>query len=120
MVDIYDTFLLSQESDWESTNLFQNKDLIELQEAINRVPPSVFEEDPEGFDEGIAEQLRGYHADSLNDSEVKLWDNRKHALDLYHAEKRIAVEIEKAEQKYIFKTSSNSQQGPNKCVSPTK
>jgi len=53
-----------------------------------------------------------YEGPNENNPECQLWrDEFFHSVDLYHPEKRIAIEVEKSERKYIWKDLATPEAG---------
>lgn len=90
---------------------FPENDFQEIRSAVERVSPEIFHGGSKGIeirqlDALIAENLRGYeheHDGNGRNPLCKLWENEgfDHSVDLYHPEKRIAIEIEKSERKRV-------------------
>jgi len=108
MVEIIGEHRLSEFQDGIEERAFPPDELSRIRQAIESVPKDVFFESKSGlevreFDRGIGQSLPEY---SLEDSDqCVLWQEDKfsHSVDLYHPEKRIAIELEKSERKYVWK-----------------
>jgi len=84
---------------------FPESELSKLRSAIEAVEDSVFLEAESGSEVPLDEELAS-HLDSYapgGKTEHQLWDNSNHSVDLYNPNAKIAVEIEKTEQKNIWK-----------------
>ena len=112
MVRIGATGFLSDIRDQSSYREFPENDFQEIKSAIENVPTELFIDRTKGselkkFDLRISEGLKEYeyehNAESGRNPVCKLWKNEgfNHSVDLYHPEKRIAIEIEKSEQKRV-------------------
>jgi len=107
MVEIIGTHSLSEFR--EDTNCsFPETELLEIKQAIEAVPESVILESDSGkevtdFDDIVGQNLPQYSTEGSGD--CKLWaeDGFHHMVDLYHKQKRIAIELEKSERKYVWK-----------------
>lgn len=92
----------------KSMNRCEIDELSQIRQAIESVPEEVFFESESGrevkeFDRRVGQNLPDY---SLEGSDgCVLWEEEgfSHSVDLYHPEKRIAVELEKSERKYVWK-----------------
>lgn len=91
---------------------FSNEDLQEITSAVQAVPKDIFGDGVGGneirqMDALIAKNLPEYEfehdGENGRNSACKLWENNgfDHSVDLYNAEKRIAIEIEKTERKRV-------------------
>ncbi|MFB6186546.1 MAG: hypothetical protein ABEI86_06740 [Halobacteriaceae archaeon] len=84
---------------------FPETELSRIKSAIEAVEESVFVETASkkevSLDEEIASLLGSYAPEGK--TEHHLWKNSSHSVDLYNPEEKIAVEIEKTEQKNIWK-----------------
>ncbi|MFP9192148.1 hypothetical protein ACLI4Q_10895 [Natrialbaceae archaeon A-CW1-1] len=84
---------------------FPDTELTKLRSAIEAVDESVFFEtgskNEVKLDEEMASHLNSYAPKGK--TEHQLWDESNHSVDLYNVNERIAVEIEKTEQKNIWK-----------------
>lgn len=107
MVKIIGTHQLSEFRE-DSENIFPEPELSGIQQAIEAVSESVLLESDSGdevtaFDEVVAQNLPRYSTEGSQ--ECMLWadDDLRHKVDLYHKEKRIAIELEKSEKKYVWK-----------------
>lgn len=89
----------------DDTRRFPEPELSKLKSAIEAVEDDVFlETDSNGevsLDTSMASHLDSYAPEGK--TEHQLWDESKHSVDLYNPAERIAVEIEKTEQKNIWK-----------------
>lgn len=89
----------------DSTQHFPETELAKLKSAIEAVEEEVFLETESSneveIDEVMATCLDSYAPEGK--TEHQLWDESNHSVDLYNPETRIAVEIEKTEQKNIWK-----------------
>jgi hypothetical protein len=112
MVRIVKTGLLSNIRGQQTYDVFPDDEFREIRSALSAVPPDLSRETSSGteikqLDAAVADGLRGYEHehDSENgrNSACKLWMNEgfNHSVDLYHPEKRIAIEIEKSERKRL-------------------
>lgn len=112
MVRVEQVGLLSEDREQRSYRSFPEADLRELRAAVASVPPDVFDPDAAGteirrFDALVADDLPTYEhehgAGPGRNPACKLWASQgfDHSVDLYHPEKRIAVEIEKSERKRV-------------------
>jgi len=107
MVDIVGTHRLSEFNE-EAMCSFPEPELSEIRQAIATVPESVLLESDSGdevteFDNIVAQNLSQYSTEGSG--ECRLWaeDGFQHSVDLYHKQKRIAIELEKSEKKYAWK-----------------
>jgi len=112
MVEVVDTDLFSNHRTQTTYRTFPRDELSEIVSAVEGVDTSVFAAAKRGhelraFDDTIATSLPEYeyeHAPSSGrNPATKLWKDKgfDHSVDLYHAEQRIAVEIEKSERKRV-------------------
>lgn len=112
MVEVVDTDTFSNHRNQTKYREFPQSELSEIVAAVEGVEGSVFVDAESGhelrvFDDGIANSLPEYeyeHApESGRNSATKIWKDKgfNHSVDLYHAEKRIAIEIEKSERKRV-------------------
>lgn len=89
----------------DTTPHFPEMELSRLKSAIEAVEDGVFlEAEPNSevsFDEELASSLDSYAPGGK--TEHQLWDQSNHSVDLYNPDEKIAVEIEKTEQKNIWK-----------------
>lgn len=104
MVEVVGTKFLHEYR--EDTNRhFPEEELSKLKSAIETVNDDIFIESGSGdeikLDEKMASRLDKYA--SGQKTEYQLWEDSNHSVDLYNPDKRIAVEIEKTEQKNIWK-----------------
>jgi len=79
-------------------------ELSKLKSAVEAVEDDVFLETESSqirLDEEMASHLDSYAPEGK--TEHRLWDESKHSVDLYNPGEKIAVEIEKTEQKNIWK-----------------
>lgn len=87
------------------TVCFPEDELNKLKSAIEAVDADIFHDTPKGeqvpLDSHIASGLDEYLSDEQ--TEYQLWDKFGLSVDLYNPEKHIAVEIEKTEQKWVWK-----------------
>jgi hypothetical protein len=73
---------------------------------MSRAPRAVFLKNDEDLDGHVAELLSDYHFEKVTtggiNPECKLWSPEfNHSVDLYHPDERIAIEIEKSQQKRV-------------------
>jgi hypothetical protein len=112
MVDVVETDLFSNHRKQTTYREFPQGDLSAIVDAVTDVDPDIFREgtrgrELQGFDDSIATSLPAYeyeHApESGRNPATKLWKDSgfDHSVDLYHPEKRIAIEIEKSERKRV-------------------
>jgi len=108
MVEIVGTHRLSKFRDGDGGCEFPQDDLLQIQQAIESVPEKVFFESESGrevreFDRRVGQNLSNYLLEGSD--ECALWKEEGfyHSVDLYHPEKRIAIELEKSERKYVWK-----------------
>ncbi|WP_262181500.1 hypothetical protein [Haloarcula laminariae] len=112
MVRIEKTAFLSDIRGQSKYREFPDSDYRSIEAAVEEVPADVFHEHQKGielreFDSKIASELPGYdheHDDSSGrNSACKLWADAgfDHSVDLYNADERIAIEIEKSEAKRV-------------------
>ena len=89
----------------EGTRQFPEAELARLKSAIEAVEASEFIETESGnevgLDDELATRLDEYAPDGK--TEHQLWDASKHSVDLYNPNEKIAVEVEKTEQKNVWK-----------------
>jgi len=89
----------------DTTEHFPETELSKLRSAIEAVEDSVFLETESQsevpLDEEMASRLDSYAPGGM--TEHQLWDNSSHSVDLYDPNGKIAVEVEKTEQKNIWK-----------------
>lgn len=107
MVEVVEERLLSREiRDQSKYGEFPEKEYERILGAVQGAPGSVFDDDDEDLDGYIAEILTDYEfeQDSVvgrNDA-CKIWKEKfDHTVDFYHREKRIAIEVEKTQQKRV-------------------
>lgn len=112
MVEVVETDTFSNHRNQTTYREFPQRELSEIVDAVEGVEIRVFVDAESGhelraFDDKVAKSLPEYeheHAsESGRNSATKLWKDKgfDHSVDLYHAEKRIAIEIEKSERKRV-------------------
>ena len=108
MVEIIGTHRLSEFRDKNRERAFPQDELSQIRRAVESVPEEVFLESESGrevreFDRRVGQNLSEYSLEGSN--ECALWEEEgfSHSVDLYHPEKRIAIELEKSERKYVWK-----------------
>jgi hypothetical protein len=112
MVEVVDTDTFSNHRNQTEYREFPQSELGEIVAAVEMVDPSVFVDAESGhelraFDDKVATSLPEYEHEHASDSgrnaATKLWKDKgfDHSVDLYHAEKRTAIEIEKSERKRV-------------------
>lgn len=112
MVEVSRTGFLSEIRGQSTYREFPDDEFRRIRSAVADVPAERFEGYAKGnelkqFDAAVAQKLPDYEhehdGDTGRNSVCKLWDNEgfDHSVDLYNAEKRIAVEIEKSERKRV-------------------
>lgn len=108
MVEIIGTHRLSEFRDRNEELAFPQDELSQIRQAVESVPEKVFFETKSGqevkeFDRRVGQNLPKY---LLEESDgLALWEEEgfNHSVDLYHPKKRIAIELEKSERKYVWK-----------------
>jgi hypothetical protein len=108
MVDIVGTHRLSEFREPPHGQSFPEDELSRIQQAIESVPDSAFLNSSSGkevvtFDEVIAQNLPNYSTEGSEACMLWAEDGFRHSVDLYHPEKRIAIELEKSEAKYVWR-----------------
>ena len=112
MVEVVATDTFSNHRNQTKYREFPQLEFDEIVAAVKGVETSVFLNAESGyelqaFDREVADLLPEYeyeHAsESGRNSATKLWKDKgfDHSVDLYHTEKRIAIEIEKSERKRV-------------------
>lgn len=109
MVKVVDTDTFSNHRNQTKYREFPESDLNEIVAAVEGVEPSVFVDAESGhelraFDDEIANSLPEYeyeHAPESGRNPATKIGKTRTSVDLYHDEKRIAIEIEKSERKRI-------------------
>lgn len=109
MVQIEKTGFLSDIRNQSTYRTFPSAEFDEIRAAIEDIPAKTFQETEHGqeirkLDELIAAGLFEHeHYGTGRNPRCKLWANNgfNHSVDLYHPEKRIAIEIEKSERKRV-------------------
>lgn len=112
MVKVAKTGFLSGIRDQSTYREFPREDFEEIRSAVEGVPTEIFGDSAGGseirqMDAVIAENLPEYEfehgGDRGRNPACKLWSNEgfDHSVDLYHPEKRLAIEIEKTERKRV-------------------
>ncbi len=112
MVEVIETDTFSNHRTQTKYREFPQSELSEIVAAVEGVGTSVFVDAKTGhelraFDDKIAHSLPEYEYEhdskSGRNSATKIWKDKgfDHSVDLYHTEKRIAVEIEKSERKRV-------------------
>jgi len=108
MVDIVGVHRLSEFRDGEQNQPFPEDELSVIQQAVASVPEEAFLQSQRGeevqeFDTVIAQNLPQYSVEGTDACSLWATDGFGHSVDLYHPEKRIAIELEKSEKKYVWK-----------------
>ncbi|SFR44293.1 hypothetical protein SAMN04487947_1500 [Halogeometricum rufum] len=90
----------------KSSRMFPEDEYERILSAVEDAPDSVFETDQRTLDSHVADAIPDYYfeedAASGRNSKCKLWTpDFDHSVDLYHPEERIAIEIEKSQQKRV-------------------
>ena len=103
MVEVVKERFLSELRSQKTSRRFPDDEYQNIVSAVEQVPENIPTEDFDGF---IADVLPEYayewDSDSGRNDETKLWGPKfNHSVDLYNPEKRIAIEIEKAQRKRI-------------------
>ncbi|WP_123539486.1 hypothetical protein [Halosimplex salinum] len=103
MVEVVKEKRLSEIRSQKSSRRFPGDEYQKIISSLEQVPESTLNED---FDGLVAESLPEYEyewdAKSGRNPKTMLWHPEfNHSVDLYHPEKRIAVEVEKAQRKRI-------------------
>jgi len=106
MVEVVEEGLLSRDiRNQTKYDPFPEGEYDRILRAVQEAPDSVFDDNDEDLDGYIAENLLDYEfeqdADSGRNDACKLSDKFDHTVDFYHPEKRIAIEVEKTQQKRI-------------------
>ena len=108
MVEIIGTHRLSEFRDGDLTHTFLQDEVPRIRSAIESVPEEVFldsehDNEVDEFDSIVGEKLSNYSVEGTG--ECSLWTDEgfNHRVDLYHREKRIAIELQKSEKKYVWK-----------------
>ena len=112
IMQVEQTGMLSNLRDQSTYRTFPEDDLDEILTAIETVPDDIIESSTHGhelraLDDSIADSLQEYayehKVDHGRNPACKLWsdDGFDHSVDLYHPDKRIAIEIEKSERKRV-------------------
>lgn len=112
MVEVARTGFLSEIRGQSTYRAFPDDEFQKIRSAVEDVPSERFQDYAKGnelkrFDAAVADNLPRYdheHDSDTGRNEVcKLWANEgfDHSVDLYHADKRIAIEIEKSERKRV-------------------
>lgn len=112
MVTVEKTTLLSEMRGQRSSREFPEDEVAKIRAAVRDVPASLFHDGTKGvelrrFDAVLAETLPSYEHEHAGEGgrnpACKLWANEgfDHSVDLYHPEKRVAVEVEKSERKRV-------------------
>jgi hypothetical protein len=112
MVVVEEVTKLSERRTQTSSETFPDAALASIRAAVEAVPPSVFADTTKhaevgGFDAAIADGLPEYEyegdaAGGFNPA-CKLWSHLgfNYSVDLYDADARIAIEVEKSERKNV-------------------
>jgi hypothetical protein len=92
--------------DTRTSRSFPDEEYTHILSAVKDAPSSTLINNKEGLDSYIARELPEYHfeqaTDSGRNSECKLWaPDFDNSVDLYHPNNRIAIEIEKTQQKRV-------------------
>ncbi|NIC00913.1 hypothetical protein [Halobacterium sp. R2-5] len=107
MVEVVEEGLLSRDiRDQSKYREFPEEEYDWILNAVQDASDSVFDGHGEDLDGHIAEILSDYafehDGDSGRDQACKLWAPKfNHTVDFYHPEKRIAIEVEKTQQKRV-------------------
>lgn len=112
MVTVEQTGFLSDIRTQSTYRPFPQDDFTRIRDAVETIPDDTFRGNNSGqeirsLDAKIAANLPGYeheHQDGTGRNPTcKLWASNgfNHSVDLYHPEKRIAIEIEKSERKRL-------------------
>ena len=112
MVVIEEVTRLSERRNQTSSEAFPDEALASIRSAVDAVPPSVFEGSTKhtevgGFDATIANGLPQYEyegdAGGGYNPNCKLWSHLgfNYSVDLYDADARIAIEVEKTKRKSV-------------------
>lgn len=116
MVEIVGTHRLSEFRGGNQERAFPQDELSQIRQAIESVPKEVFLKSEPGrevtnFDHKIEQDLSNYSFEGSDG--CALWDEEdfNHSVDLYHSKKRIAIELEKSERKYVWKDLSKFGRG---------
>lgn len=120
MVKIEGISRLSDRRNQTSSDEFPRDDLERIESAVRDVPDGVFEgtaqnQEGGGLDFSIAEGLPEYEFEGTRaggyNPECKLWPDFGYSVDLYHPDRRIAIEVEKSNMKSISDDLVKFQQG---------
>lgn len=112
MVEVVDTDMFSNHRNQTKYREFPQRELSEIVAAVEGVENSIFVDAESGhelraFDDEIASAPPEYEYEHAPETgrkpATKIWKDKEfdHSVDLYHAEKRIAIEIEKSERKRV-------------------
>ena len=112
MVEVVETDTFSNHREQTKYRQFPQHELDKIVAAVEGVDHGVFVDSEPGrelrvFDDEIATRLPEYEYEHAGDAgrnpATKLWRDSgfDHSVDLYHPEKRIAIEIEKSERKRV-------------------
>nr|WP_232820544.1 hypothetical protein [Halorussus litoreus] len=112
MVVVENVTRLSDRRTQTSSEAFPDDTLELIQSAVEAVPTSVFEDTTKhkeigAFDAAIAEGLPQYEYEGAAtggfNPNCKLWSHQgfNYSVDLYDADARIAIEVEKSERKNV-------------------
>ena len=108
MVKIIGTHRLSEFRVKNGKHVFPQDELLQIRRAIESVPKEVFLQSEPGFEVSefdlcVEQSLPEYSSEG--EGECALWEDEGfgHSVDLYHPKKRIAIELEKSERKYVWK-----------------
>lgn len=112
MVVIQETGFLSQIREQRSSRSFPDDELRAIEAAVRAVPATLFTDADSGieiraFDTFLARKLPHYEHEHASEGgrnpACKLWADAgfNYSVDLYHDEKRVAIEIEKSERKRV-------------------
>lgn len=107
MVEVVEEGLLSRDiRNQTKYDPFPEEEYNRILRAVQDAPDSVFGDNDEDLDGYIAENLPDYEfeqdADSGRNEACKLRPKKfDHTVDFYHPEKRIAIEVEKTQQKRV-------------------
>ena len=90
----------------KKSRMFPEDNFERILSAVKAAPNSVFEKSQKDLDSHVAQALPDYHFEQDSDRglnpECKLWAPKfNHSVDLYHPGDRIAIEIEKSQQKRV-------------------
>jgi hypothetical protein len=119
MVEVVESGFLHQIKGEGDSREFPDTELRNIKSAIKQVSDTAFvdsahDDEVTILDAVMADRLPEYEYEGPNENnpECQLWrDEFFHSVDLYHPEKRIAIEVEKSERKYIWKDLAKFSRG---------